>query len=59
MLENANMQEVKNFIKEIEIMKSVGKHENIVTLLGVSTNLNGKNLFLIYRILLYLIFKAR
>ena len=35
------MQEVKNFIKEIEIMKSVGKHENIVTLLAVSTNFNG------------------
>ena len=40
-LENANIQEIKNFIQEIEIMKSVGKHENIVTLLGISTNIHG------------------
>jgi hypothetical protein len=41
LIENANIQEIKNFIQEIEIMKGVGKHENIVTLMGISTNING------------------
>ncbi len=36
-LENATKVEFANFIKELEIMKSVGKHENIMNLLGCCT----------------------
>jgi hypothetical protein len=39
--ESASVQELSNFIKEIEIMRNVGQHLNIVALLGVSQSLNG------------------
>jgi hypothetical protein len=39
--DSASVQELVSFIQEIEIMKNVGKHRNIVTLLGVTQNLNG------------------
>jgi hypothetical protein len=29
--------ELLNFVKELEIMKNVGKHENIINLLGCCT----------------------
>ena len=35
--ENANKVEFDNFVKELEIMKNVGKHENIISLLGCCT----------------------
>ena len=40
--DNSGNQEIKNFIKELLIMKSVGIHENIIKLLGVSKDLDGK-----------------
>ena len=43
--ENANEHEMENFIQELEIMKNVGKHENIVTLLGISQEKSGNLLF--------------
>ena len=35
--ENATKLEFTNFVKELEIMKNVGKHENILNLLGCCT----------------------
>ncbi|CAF0730467.1 unnamed protein product [Brachionus calyciflorus] len=35
--ENTSKIELANFLKELEIMKSVGKHENIISLLGCCT----------------------
>lgn len=34
-------QEFESFIKELEIMRSVGKHENIISLLGCCTTKSG------------------
>jgi serine/threonine protein kinase len=39
--ENYTQQEYENFIKELEIMKTVGKHENIINLLGCCTTQSG------------------
>jgi serine/threonine protein kinase len=36
-IENVGKNEFTNFIKELEIMKTVGKHENIISLLGCCT----------------------
>lgn len=35
--ENSTKVELANFIKELEIMKNVGKHDNIISLLGCCT----------------------
>lgn len=35
--DNASKLEFTNFIKELEIMKTVGKHENVISLLGCCT----------------------
>lgn len=45
--ENANYQELKNLIQELEIMKIVGTHKNIVTLLGISQNNDGSILAIV------------
>ena len=36
-----------DFVKEMEIMKSIGSHPNIINLLGVCTQPPGKPLYLI------------
>ena len=36
-IENATEQELKDLLSEIQVMKTVGRHINVVNLLGVST----------------------
>lgn len=40
-LDNPTNHEFENFIKEIEIMRCIGKHENIINLLGICTSKSG------------------
>ena len=40
-------QDMTDFVKEMEIMKRIGSHPNIINLLGVCTQPPGKPLFLI------------
>jgi len=40
-------QDMADFVKEMEIMKSIGSHPNIINLLGVCTQPPGKPLYLI------------
>ena len=39
--------DVKDLVKEIQIMKTIGKHENIINLLGVCTQPVGHPLYVI------------
>lgn len=44
--ENAGIEDIKGFLSEITLMKSVGQHENIVGIVGHSTKLYNKMMLL-------------
>lgn len=46
LLENAGIEDIKGFLSEITLMKSVGHHENIVGIVGHSTKLYNKMMLL-------------
>lgn len=45
-LENASIEDIKGFLSEITLMKSVGQHKNIVGIIGHSTKLYNKMMLL-------------